>query len=300
MLEERHLGLMRPRSIGLGGAWWHTKTEKETITAIKRALELGINFFDTYPGQNEERWGKALGEIQREKIYLQAKVSSLVQSESRSDHSAAATRRSVERSLKALKTDYFDSVLIHGYDHLSDLEQREDMLDPLAPGKALDILVELKEQGIIRHIGIGARSAEVQRRAMETGQIDIGLTYLEYNLLTQAAAQSLFPLAKKWGVGLILASPLGMGLLTGNEPDSADEIRKMGEPPRARAMWLWCREREVNIRHLALQYCLAAPVDSIVLPGQASIEQVEDTYQGAIAKIPAEIWHAFKAEFDVL
>ena len=300
MLETRRLGQMRPCSIGLGGAWWHASTEDETIAAIEKALALGINFFDTYPGQNEDRWGKALQGGRREKVYLQAKVSSVVQGEGRSDYSAAATCRSVERSLKALRTDYLDSVLIHGYDQLSDIEQRGDMLDPLAPGNALDALLQLKEQGVVRHIGIGARSTEVHQRAMETGQIEIGLTYLEYNLLTQAAAQSLFPLAKKWGVGLILASPLGMGLLTGAEPDPAEEQRKVGGPPKAWAMWNWCRERGINIRHLALQYCLAAPVDGIVLPGQASIEQVEDTCQGAAAKIEDEIWRAFKAEFGVL
>ena len=65
-------------------------------------------------------------------------------------------------------------------------------------------------------------------------------------------------------------------------------------------MWRWCRDREINIRHLALQYCLAAPIDGIVLPGQASIEQVEDSCQGVAAEIPLEIWRAFKAEFGVL
>ena len=299
-MKTRRLGQMQPSYIGMGGAWWHARSEQETIAAIEKALELGITFFDTYPGQNEERWGKALSGSRRETIYLQAKVSSLVPGESRSDHSADSTRHSVESSLKALRTEYLDSVLIHGYDHLSDLEQRSDIVDPLAPGNALDALVRLKDQGLIRHIGIGARSAEVQCRAMETGQIEIGLTYLEYNLLTQAATESIFPLAKKWGVDLILASPLAMGLLTGDEPDPEDEIRKIGEPPRAAAMWRWCRDREINIRHLALQYCLAAPIDGIVLPGQASIEQVEDSCQGVAAEIPLEIWRAFKAEFGVL
>ena len=169
---------MQPSAIGMGGAWWHARSEQETIAAIARALELGITFFDTYPGQNEERWGKALGNERREDIYLQAKVSSLVEGESHSAHSAAATKRSVARSLRALRTEYLDSVLIHGYDHPDDLAERDDMVDPLAPGHALDALVQLKEQGLVRHIGIGARSAAVQRRAMETGQIEIALTYL--------------------------------------------------------------------------------------------------------------------------
>ena len=99
---------------------------------------------------------------------------------------------------------------------------------------------------------------------------------------------------------LILASPLAMGLLTGDEPDPADEARKIEGPPRAAAMWRWCLNRGVNIRHLALQYCLAAPVDGIALPGQASSEQVEDSCQGVAAEIPDDIWRAFKGEFGIL
>jgi aryl-alcohol dehydrogenase-like predicted oxidoreductase len=117
-LESRRLGRteMRPNAIGLGGAWWGAGSESDTIAGIERALELGINFLDTYPGPDEERWGKALSNGRREKIYLQSKVSSHVQNSSTSDHTAAATRRSIESSLKGLRTDYLDCVLIHGHD----------------------------------------------------------------------------------------------------------------------------------------------------------------------------------------
>ena len=79
-LEERRLGgtEMRPNSIGLGAAWWgRHSSEQETIAAIHRAIDLGINFIDTYPGPDEETWGKALAEVGRESVYLQAKVSRL-------------------------------------------------------------------------------------------------------------------------------------------------------------------------------------------------------------------------------
>ena len=93
------------------------------------------------------------------------------------DHSGPQTRRSVEASLKLLRTDYLDSVLIHGYDHITDPETVDDFVDPLAPGNALDELIKMKQQGHLRHIGIGARTPEVQRRAIETGEIEILLPY---------------------------------------------------------------------------------------------------------------------------
>ena len=207
---------MQPKSLGLGGAWWGAGTEAEGIAGIHRALELGFNYLDTYP-ELETWWGKALAGGRRHNIYLQAKVTTNGPQETISDHSGPQTRRSVEASLKRLRTDYLDNVLIHGYDEPEDVGSKEGMVDPLAPGHALDELVKMKEEGSIRHIGIGARNSAVHRRALETGQIEICLTYLEYNLFNTAAATDLFPRARQCQVGLILASPLGMGLLTGDE-----------------------------------------------------------------------------------
>ena len=95
-----------------------------------------------------------------------------------SNHSSPQTRHSVEASLKRLKTDYFNNVLIHGYDEPEDIGTMEDMLDLLARGNALDELVKMKEEGSIRHVGIWARNSAVHKMAIETGQIEICLTYL--------------------------------------------------------------------------------------------------------------------------
>lgn len=302
-LPTRRLGRteMQPGIVGLGGAWWGKAGREGTIAGIRTALDLGMNFLDTYPGQNEETWGEAL-ELAgcRQQIYLQAKVSSAVRNERTSDHTAARTRASVEASLTDLRTDYLDSVLIHGYDQPEQLETG-DIVDPLAPGNALDELLTLKQEGKVRHIGIGARNAQVHTRAIATGHIELILTYLEYNLLTQAAATELFPLCREQDVGVILASPLAMGLLTGAEPDEADEARKIRDlqQPTAHRMWRWCAERDIDIRHLAIQYCLAAPVQGFVLPGQASADEVRTSVEAGVAVVPAEVWRAFGDEFGV-
>ena len=299
-LTTRRLGRteMRPLALGLGGAWWAQGPERETIAGIHRAIELGLNYIDTYPGEAEERWGRALQGGRRAQVYLQGKVSR--QTRRPSDHSAAATRRSVEASLQALRTDYLDAVLIHGYDQLEDLEKYPAMRDPLGPGNALDELVKMKQEGLLRHIGIGARAAAVHRRAIETGQIEIVLSYLDYNLLDQSIADTTMPLARQWDVGLILASPLGMGLLTGLEPSAeAEGNRYPGAAPRAHAMWQWCRQRQVNIRHLAMQFCLAAPIDGIVLPGPSTRQQVEEAVEAATTEIPPQVWADFKAAFGI-
>lgn len=294
-LHPRRMGRteMRPKALGLGAAWLSQGSQRQTIEAIDRAIELGINYIDTYPGTNEERWGLALAGGLRENVYLQAKVSP--PAAERKDFSASATRRSVENSLRHLKTEYLDAVLIH---------DPIDIENPLGPGRALDELIKMKEAGIVQHIGLGVRSHAFHKRAIETGHIEIVLTFLDYTLLDQSAAQTTLPLARQHDVGIIIASPLAMGSLTGAEPDTETELRRArsqnpSAKPKAHAMWTWCQARGVNIRHLALQFCLAAPIDGIVMFGPANKQQVEEGYEAATAEIPPEIWRDFDAEFGV-
>lgn len=300
-LEKRRLGRteMRPHSLALGAAWLWQKPDAEVIGGIRRAVELGINYIDTYPGHAEHLWGEALSGsrdregsptgVLREQVYLQAKVGT--HPERRKDFSADGTRWSVMNSLKHLRTDYLDAVLIH---------DPIDMESVLGPGCALETLVEMKAEGYVRHIGAGVRSHEFHRAFIETGHVDIILTFLDYTLLSQSVAETTLPLAREHDVGIILASPLGMGSLTGAEPNVADERRRNpGAEPKARAMWRWCQERGVNIRHLAMQFCLAAPIDGVVMFGPADTAQIEDGYEAATAEIPPEIWDAFEAEFGV-
>ena len=94
----------------------------------------------------------------------------------------------------------------------------------MAPGRALDTLLEMKAEGSIRHIGAGVRPHEFHKELIETGHIDIILTFLDYTLLSQSAAETTLPLAREHDVGIILASPLGMGSLTGAEPNVEDDV----------------------------------------------------------------------------
>ena len=113
--------------------------------------------------------------------------------------------------------------------------------------------------------------------------------------MSQTVADTTLPLARERGIGIILASILGMGALAGPEPSPDSH----GDGGTALAMWHWCRDHSVNIRHLAMQFGLAAPVDGIVMAGPANKQQVEDAYEAATADINPQIWRTFKAEFGV-
>jgi len=282
-LPRRRMGRtgMRPRALGMGAAFVCHASEQETIATIERALELGIDYFDTYPGQGEERWGKVLSQVDRSSYYLQAKVGP--HPERRKDFSAEATRWSVENSLRLLKVDYLDSVLVH---------DPPEITDPLGPGRAYDELQAMKQEGLVRHIGLGVREHEFHRAAIEAGHAEIILSFLDYTLVDQSLVSSTIALAKERGVGLILASVFGMGRLTGVEPNRANE-------PRAHAMWLWCQEHDVDIKHLAMQFCLDAPIDGIVMSGPADKHQLEEAYDAATREVPPEIWAEFGSQFGV-
>ncbi len=286
-LERRRLGNtgMTPKALGLGCAFFGggNVSDEEAVAGIRHAIELGLDYLDTSPlySESERRVGLALEGGWRERIYLQTKTGT--HPEKRGDFSAAATRWSVENSLRLLKTDYLDAVLIH---------DPPDIETPLAPGNALDELLKMKAQGTIGHIGLGVRQHEFHRKAIETGHIEIVLSYLDYTLLDQSVASTTLPLARQRGVGIILASALGMGRLAGPKPDPQAE-------PRAHAMWAWCRARGIDLRHLALQFVLAAPIAGIAMSGPCTRQQVEEVYAAATAEVPAEVWRDFKAALGV-
>lgn len=282
-LPRRNMGRtgMKPRALGMGAAFVSHVDEAETIATVERALELGIDYFDTYAGRNEDRWGRALAGVERSSYYLQAKVGP--HPERPKDFSAAATRWSVEQSLAALRVDYLDAVLVH---------DPPDIADPLGPGRAFDELQKMKQEGLVRHIGLGVREHEFHKAAIEAGHAEIVLTFLDYTLLDQSVAATTLPLAKKHGTGLILASVFGMGRLTGVEPDRVRD-------PLAYDMWLWCQKQDVDIKHLAMQYCLDVPIDGIVMSGPADRQQLQEAYDAATQTVPDEIWEEFEAEFGV-
>jgi aryl-alcohol dehydrogenase-like predicted oxidoreductase len=294
-IETRQMGGtgMTPKALGLGCAFFGTAdvTDEVAIEGIRRAIDLGLDYVDTSPlyGQSERRVGLALEGGLRDQVYLQTKTGT--HPDRRHDYTGESTRWSVENSLSLLKTDRLDSVLIH---------DPPDIEDALAPGCALDELLKMKAEGILDHIGIGIRSHDFHRRAIETGHIEIVLTYLDYNLLTQSVAETTLPLARKHDVAIILASVFGMGTLAGPEPDEPNEVRRIpGQKPRAHDMWQWCRDNRVNIRHLAMQFCLAAPISGIVMAGPANRQQVEEAYEAATAVVPTDVWTAFEAEFGI-
>ena len=308
-LEVRRLGRteMRPKALGLGGGYLGDpkSPDAEAVETIHEAIERGINFVDTSPeyGVSEFRVGLALTGSWREKVYLQTKVGS--HPRFLRDFSKEATTWSLENSFKLLRTDYVDSVLIHG--------PRYDIEAPLQ--ECLDVLVDWKSKKRLGHIGIGVRQPEFHKRAIETGEMDIVLSFLDYTLLSQSIAKTTIPLALEKDVGIILGSPLTGSLLAGPEPkiDAEKELSSDLPPsligskldpavlPVAHQMWKWCDDRDLNIRDLAIQFALQAPVEGngIVLTGPSNLKEFDEVYKSATNEVPKNVWQDFKHAFGI-
>ena len=315
-LEVRRLGRteMKPKAFGLGCGYLglpERTSEEEATATIRAAIELEIDFIDTAPqygdGISEYRVGLALAGGWREKVYLQTKVGS--HPRFFHDYSKEATIWSLENSFRQLRTEYVDSVLIHG--------PRNEMEPILAPGACLDVLLDWKAKGRIGHLGIGVRQHEFHRRAIETGAIDLVLSFFDYTLLDQSLAKTTIPLALEHDVGVILGRVLIGSLLAGPEPQRVEEQpldqdgnlipAALGGPtdpavvPRAHQMWQWCQERGVEIRDLAMQFALNAPVEGngVVLAGPANRKELDEVYISVTTEVAETVWQDFEAAFGV-
>ena len=300
-LEIRRLGKteIKTKALGLGCAHLGNPdraTDEEAVATVREAIDRGIDFIDTAAlygrGNSERRVGLALRDGYRERVYLQTKVGAHRRYPNR-DFSKEATIWHLENSFKELQTDYIDSVLIHG---------PRDIEPPLEPGACLDVLLEWKAKGRIGHVGIGVRQHEFHTRAIETGEMDIVLSFSDYTLLTQSVATTTIPLALKNDIGIILATVFGGTLLAGPEPDEDRERRLIpGREPRAHKMWQWCLDRDLSIRDFAIQFALQAPVNGngMILVGPANRKEFDGVYDSAVVDIPESIWRAFMETFDI-
>lgn len=299
-MERRRLGRteLYVSPIGLGGAWLG-RTSKGTnddiaVATVIRALELGINLIDTsavyihgqsevYIGMGLQEWFKNGG--RREEVVISTKTGTRNRP---ADYSASGTRKSVEQSLEALKTDYIDVVLVHDPGNL----------DPVVgPGGALEELNKLKSEGLVKAMGLGVRSHEFHRRLIESGECEVSLTYGDFNLIDQSAKEDLLETASAFDVGVFNGMAIYSGLLGGSDPmQDARHNPKRPEVQRAARLWKWASLLGVNLLSLNLQFCMREKRIASTLVGASSPEQIEVDVAAAMEDIPESVWQELRSE----
>ncbi len=291
-LERRRLGRtdLCPTRLSFGasqmGGLAHPITPDEARQTIQRMYQLGLRHLDTAPlyARSQEYVGLALRELHLPDLTISTKVGT--HPSRPGSYSADDIRWSLDDSSRLLGRDRFDLVLIH---------DPPDMAPVLAAGHGFDALAALRGEGRLGAIGLGVRNHAFHRQAIDAGRVDAILTYADYNLVRRTAVP-LIRRAKANGVGVILGSPQMQGLLAHGDPMIALKVRpyrQMYTPDdiaQARAWYAWCRERQVDLRHLNMRFVLANPDIDTVLTGAASVYEIEANVHEATSAIPNDVW----------
>ena len=249
---------MKVSSLGFGasslGGVFHDLKEKQGIEAVFTAIESGINFIDVSPYYGyykaETVLGKALKDIERDKYYLSTKVGRYGENgENMWDYSAKRVTASVYESMERLNVDYLDIINVHDIE-FADLHQVVD--------ETLPALVKLKEEGVVKHVGITDLQLENLKWVIDRvpeGTVESVLNFCHYCLCDDKLADFIDYFEQK-GVGIVNASPLSMGLLTERGvPDWHPAPKSLIEACAKAAEY--CKTKNFPIEKLAMQFSVS-------------------------------------------
>lgn len=261
----------------------------QAIDTIHYALEQGITLFDTAPlygaGHAEKVLGEALQGVPREKFVLSTKIGRDLNEKTGAlpfDYSRDAIMRTLEGSLRRLKLDRVDFLLIHDPD-----EHVEKALETAYP-----TLDELRKQGVIRAVGSGMNQWQVLSRFAKEANFDVFLLAGRYTLLEQTSLEFL-ELCRSKGIGIMLGGVLNSGILAMGAVPGATYNYAPAPPAimeKTAAIDAICKRHGVPLSTAAIQFAQAHPAVSSLVIGAISPKEVESNLNSRKAQIPAELW----------
>ena len=280
--------------LGLGGVFLAIEAQPaEADGLIDRAAALGVRYFDTAPmygnGESERRYREPLARLDRSDFVLSTKVGRRLREDAGGsepwhfDFSRDGALRSFESSLERLGVDQIDILLVHDPDDHEDQALRE----------AFPALIELREQGLVGAIGAGMNQWEMELRFARELPLDCFLLAGRYTLLEQGALTEFLPYCEANGISVIAGGPYNSGILASDLSGGANYNYRAAPAElldRARAIKAVCDRHDVLLKAAALQFILAHPAIAAVIPGAASIAEVEENARMVETPIPGALW----------
>ena len=311
-----------PGRIGFGSAplgnMFRAIPEDEAAATVQAAWDQGIRYFDTAPlygaGLAEPRLGNVLAEQPRDEFALSTKVGRIILDEiedpaSRemgekgalfehgnpnkmvNDYSADSTLRSIEDSLKRLKTDRLDIVWVH--DVAQDFYGDEwiSVYESARTG-AFRALTRLKDEGVIKAWGVGVNKVEPLEMTLDLDEPrpDAFLLAGRYTLLDhERALQRLLPAASEQDVDIVVGGPYSSGVLAGGShfeyaEAPAEIVEKVG---RIKGL---AQDHGIGIKSAALQFVLAHPAVAAVIPGATRPSRIAEDLAALAEDVPPAFW----------
>lgn len=273
---------------------------------VARALDAGVNFFDTADvysyGRSEEVLAQALkaSGIARDKIIIATKVRSAMSEQATTGtgdvNNVGLSRQhifaAIEDSLRRLKTDYIDLYQVHGWDHLTPIEETLRALD------------DLVRQGKVRYIGCSNWSARHLMKALGLSRANDWASFVSlqayYSLVGRDLEHELLPLCREEDIGVLPWSPLSGGFLSGKyrrddpHPEGARRAN-FDFPPidvehgfdAVEALARIAQDRGATVAQVALAWLLAQPGVTSIIIGANKMSQLEDNLKAAELELTA-------------
>ncbi|MCH6468549.1 aldo/keto reductase [Sinomonas terrae] len=270
-------------------------SDERAVATIEAVLASPIRFIDTSNGygehgEAEKRIGLALaksGGLPAD-VVLATKVDP---DPITGDFSGKRVFASYEESLVRLGVDRVPLLYLHD-------PERIPFEEAVAPGGAVEALVQLRQEGRVDQIGVAGGPVQLLAQYLDTGNFDVLLSHNRYTLLDRSA-EPLFASAHERGIGVVNAAPFGGGMLA----KGPDVQSKYGYGERdeqiadaARAMGAACARHGFPLAAAALQFSLRAPFIDATVVGVSSPERVGQTLEYAALEIPEALW----AELETL
>ncbi|RNL77633.1 aldo/keto reductase [Nocardioides marmorisolisilvae] len=289
-------------ALGLGCApiadLFGTVSEEDALGTVRAALECGIRFLDTAPhygaGLSERRVGDAIRGVPRDTITIASKAGRrIVDADDRDvpvgavgvrtlpDLSYDGAMRSLESSLVRIGVDRIDLVYMH------DPEDVDAALDG-----AFRALVRMREEGVVRAVGVGMNYCAPLARFVRESSADVVMEAGRLTLLDDSARDELLPSARDHGVDIVAAGVFNSGILA--DPAVNDRFHYAAAPDevvrRARALQARCAGYGVPLAAAAVQFPLRFDPVAAVVVGATTPGEVRELVRNAAVDVPDDLW----------
>ena len=291
--------------------------EQTSDAMIQASWDRGIRYFDTAPmyghGLSELRTGHSLRWKNRDDFVLSSKVGRILKPRRRSeidfapwnnaapnevvfDYTYDGTMRAFEDSLQRLALERMDICFIHDIDVFTRGAEQPEVFRQAMDG-CWRALAKLREEGVVKAIGVGVNEWQVCQAALEARDFDCFLLAGRYTLLEQESNETFLPMCVERGAAVVVGGGFNSGILATGAVDGA----KYNYAPapaeimdRVRKIEAVCADHNVPLAAAALQFVVAHPAIPSFIAGTRTVEQLEKNLAWFSYPIPADFWAELK------